>query len=140
MIVIRMRVRHALMNMSGFAVRMSCMLDLRRARQAMSEGATCKRETDRRDKAKGIKRDENARSLYPHDPAQLRQHPEPAPQRDYAAANKTSNTVGVWNRQDAPKSQQCQSLRFCLISHSGSGLRRCMAGLIWTKAFGRRSK
>lgn len=74
MIVIRMR--HALMNMSGFTVHMSRMLNLRWSWQTLRQGAVCKRESDRRDETKGIERNENARSLYPQDSGQLRQHPE----------------------------------------------------------------
>lgn len=74
MIVIR--VRHALMNMSGFTVHMSRMLNLRWSWQILRQGTVCKRESDRHDEAKSIERNENARSLYLQDPGQLRQHPE----------------------------------------------------------------
>ncbi|MDZ4366211.1 MAG: hypothetical protein U0987_04165 [Afipia sp.] len=104
MIVIRMR--HALMNMSGVTVRVSHMLDLRWACQAVRQSAVCKGETDRRDEAKGIERNENARSLYPHDPGQLRQHPEPALPSWRSATTIERGTVRVPNRQDAFRSQQ----------------------------------
>ncbi len=104
MIVIRMR--HALMNKSGLTVHVSDMLDLRWTCQAMRQSAVCKGETDRRDEAKGIERNENARSLYPHDPGQLRQHPESALPSWRAPTIMARGTVRVPNRQDALGSQQ----------------------------------
>ena len=119
MTVIRMC--HALMNMRGFTVHMSHMLDLRRTCQAVRQsvacrGAVCKRESDRRDEAKGIKRNENARSLYPHDPGQSHQHPEPALPSWRAATTIARSTVRVPNRQDALKSQQTREKRRLVAS------------------------
>ncbi len=140
MIVIRMR--HALMNMSGFTVHMSRMLNLRWSWQTLRQGAVCKRESDRRDETKGIERNENARSLYPQDSGQLRQHPEIGtpvvaishdPSKEVQSEFQTGKTLS--GHSNARKISV-----HCLISHSGSDLRGCIAGPIWTKAFGRRSK
>lgn len=139
MIVTRMR--HALMNMSGFAVRVPDMLDLRWTCQAMRQSAVCKGETDRRDEAKGIERNENARSLYPHDPGQLRQHPEiGTPARRRSRERNEQYSQRLEQARCAEVTATSEPSIYCLISHSGSGLRRCIAGPIWTKASRRRSK
>jgi len=129
MIVIRMR--HALMNMSGFTVRVSDMLDLRWACQAMRQSAVCKGETDRRDEAKGIERNENARSLYPHDPGQLRQHPEiGTPERLCSRQQSEQYSPRLKQARCAEVTTPPEPSAWSLISHSGSGLRGCIAGPI----------
>lgn len=77
-------VGHCLMNvtMMGMtlhvAMLMPGVLDLHHIRQTLQRLCAARKykPSNRQNKANGIERNKNARSLYPHDPGQLRQHPE----------------------------------------------------------------